>query len=241
MARPTKVTDWFYDVKDLEVVEQEPSLDEGEEAPEPKRRVITKKVKVEVWMEKKTADLGGPPYALTGVSFTVKCDEPKFGFSGTDIELLRITAWGELDKQYEVKWENYYLVQVVPERIYEGSGSGLTFSYKHVYKGTTWDGKELMKEYGWNSREPKIAPWPGRFKDNAGRAIACIPDNEANKHALEEFAKRIDKLREMIRDTLKPEVIMQTLQNLAGMALLPPANPDDEDSTAEKAKRRKAS
>lgn len=240
MARPTKVTDWFYDVKDLEVSDQMPVIEEGEELPEPTKRVITKKVKVEVWMEKKTSEIGGPPYALSEVSFLVTCDEPKFKFTGTDIEELRVAAWDKLDKKFEIKWENYYLVQVVPERIYEGQGAGLTFSYKHVYKGTTWDGKELMKEYGWNAREPKITAWPGRFKDKAGKAIACIPDNPENKRALEEFAKRIDKLREMIRDTLKPEVIMQTLQNLSGMALLPPANPpgeeeeDDEDDADQK-------
>jgi hypothetical protein len=229
MARPIKVTDWFYDVKDLEVSERQPVIDDDEEVPEPVKRVITKKVKVEVWMEKKTAELGGPPYALTEVNFLVTCDEPKFKFSGTDIELLRLAAWDKLDKKFEIEWENYYLVQVMPERIFEGQGSGLSFSYKHVYKGTTWDGKELMKDCGWRSSEPKITPWPGRFVDKAGKAIACIPDNPENRHALAEFAKRIDKLREMIRDTLKPEVIMQTLQNLAGMALLPPANPDDKN------------
>jgi hypothetical protein len=222
MARPTKVTDWFYDVKDLEVIDQEPRIEEDEEAPEPKKRVITKKVKVEVWMEKKTAETGGPPYALTEVNFLITCDDPKFKYTGTDIEQLRSVAWGTLDKKYEIKWENYYLVQVQPERIYDGLGSGLSMSYKHVYKGTTWDGKELMKEYGWHAREPKISAWPGRFKDKQGRAIACIPDTKENTKALEEFAKRIDTLRGLIRDTLKPEVIMQTLQNLSGLALLPP-------------------
>lgn len=229
MARPTKVTDWFYDVKDLEVFEREPRIDDDEEAPEPIKRVITKKVKVEVWMEKETAEVGGPPYALTKVNLVVTCTEPKFRYSGTDIALLREAAWSELDKKFEIKWERYFLVQVQPERIYEGLGAGLSFVYKDVYKGTTWDGKELMKDYGWRG-EPKITVWPGRFTDKNGRTVACIPDNEANKLALEEFAKRVEKLRDLMRETLRPEVIMQTLQNLSGLALLP-QNTDDEKIT----------
>jgi hypothetical protein len=189
-------------------------------------------------MEKKTAEAGGPPYALTEVNFLVTCDDPKFKFQGTDIEELRYAAWDKLDDKYKINWENYYLVQVQPERIYEGLGSGLSMSYKHVYKGTTWDGKELMKESAWRG-EPKISAWPGRFTDNAGRAIACIPDTKENTRALEEFAKRIDTLRGLIRDTLKPEMIMQTLQNLSGLALLPPPG-HDEDNTDKEVKRRKA-
>ncbi len=233
MGRATKVTDWYYDVKDLEVIDLEPRLEDDEEAPEPKKRVITKKVKIEVFMEKKTAELGGPPYALTEVWFEIKCVDPKFRFSGTDIELLRTAAWGELDKKFEVKWERYFLVSVQPERIFEGQGAGLSFTYKDVWKGTTWDGKELMKEYGWHAREPKITPWPGRFTDRGGRTVACIPDNEANKAALAEFAKRVEKLRELMRDTLRPEVIMQTLQNLSGLALLPQTTDDETEPDQE--------
>jgi hypothetical protein len=231
MARPTKVTDWYYDVKDLEVLERDPSTDEEEEGAEPKKRFITKKVKVTVWMEKETTEEGEAPYALKSINFLVTCDEPKFKYSGTDIELLRLTAWGDLDKKYEVKWENYYLVKVQPERIYSGTGAGLSFSYDFVYKGTTWNGKELLKQTMWRG-EPKISPWPGRFTDEGGRTIACIEATNANREALEEFSRRVDKLREMMRDTLKPEVIMQTLQNMAGLALLPQTT-DDENSDTE--------
>jgi hypothetical protein len=229
MARPTKVTDWFYDVKDLEVLDREPSAEEGEEAPEPKKRVVTKKVKVEVWMDKKTSETGGPPYALTEVSFTIKCDDPKFSFSGTDIECLRETAWGTLDDKFKIKWENFYLVKVRPERIYDGQGSGLSFSYDWVYKGTTWDGKELLRQSQFRG-EDKITPWPGRFTDKNGQTLACIPATDENREALEEFGRRVDKLRDLMRDTLKPENIIKTLQNLSGLALLPPAT-DDETTT----------
>jgi hypothetical protein len=166
------------------------------------------------------------------VNFLITCDEPKFKFGGTDIEQLRYAAWDMLDQKYTIKWENYFLVQVQPERIFDGTGSGLSFSYKHVYKGTTWDGKELMKDFAWRG-EPKISAWPGRFTDKAGKSIACIPDTDENRHALEEFAKRIDTLRGMIRDTLRPETIMQTLQNLTGLALLPQATDDKDDADQE--------
>ena len=180
-------------------------------------------------MEKKTVDEGQPPYALQEVSFEVTSVEPKFKFVGTDIECLRRAAWGALDERFKIKWESYFLVEVVPARIYSGFGTGLEFTYDWVYKGTTWDNKELLKQHTFRG-EDKITPWPGRFTNKNGKTVACIPATDENQEALREFGKRIDKLRDLIRDTLKPEVIMQTLQNLAGLALLPQSTePEKED------------
>jgi hypothetical protein len=225
MGRPKLIDTWYYDVKDLSIIEREPKIDE-EEAPEPIKKVITCKAEVKVLMEKKTSDQGGPPYALEEVHFVVECREPKFSFQGTDIECLRQAAWDKLDAKFAIKWENFYLVKVRPERVYDGQGSGLSFSYDWVYRGTTWDGKELMRQSQFRG-EDKITPWPGRFTDKNGQTVACIPATEENSAALREFGKRVDKLRDLMRDTLKPEHIMQTLQNLSGLMLLPPAEPEE--------------
>jgi hypothetical protein len=224
---------WIYDVKDLEVIEAvRPAVEENEDEPAPKKRIITKKVQVKVGLEKKTNDKGEAPYALDEVKFCVWCDEPKFEFHGTDIECLRQAAWEQLDKKYEIKWESYFLVTVNHATDYGGGFStGLTFSYNDVKKGTTHDGKELLKQFGWRG-EQEIKPWPGRFEDKGGRAIACIPDTEANKTALEEFCERINLLRNAIRDTIRPENIVKTLMHMASLSILPKALPENTDDTS---------
>jgi hypothetical protein len=248
MAKGKLVDTWYYDVEDLIVVDGRPrdpndalkaqaradregravEEDEEDETPDPARqRVITKKVEIQVRMEKDTIDTGGPPYALKEVIFTVSCDDPKFEYEGTDIALLKDAAWEFLTNNFKIKWENYYLVSVNHANDYGGYSTGLTFGYKDVEKGTTWNGKELLREWTFGGKR-EIKPWPGRFTDKGGRAVACIPQSKENTAALKEFAKRVDKLRELIRDTIKPEVIMQTLQNLSGMSLLPAPDPDDE-------------
>lgn len=236
MAKHKLVDTWYYDVKDLIVVDKKPrdpndrleaqakgrEFDEDEEDEPPQQRLITRKVAVEVRLDKTSIEEGGPPYALKEVEFIVSCDEPKFEYVGTDIEALRQAAWDYLSNEFKITWENYYLVTVGHANDYGGGYStGLTFGYKDVERGTTWDKKDLLREWAYSGKRT-IRPWPGRFTDKNGRAIACIPVTPDNTAALEEFAKRINKLREMIRDTLKPEVIVQTLQNLNSMALLPP-------------------
>lgn len=230
MGREKLVDTWFYDVKDLSVpADDDRDVDEDAPPLPPKPpKVINKKVEVKVFLEKKTADENEPPYALREVNFIVRCKEPKFDFDGTDIECLRLAAWAELDTAFEIKWENYYLVKVEPVRIFEGSGSGVSFSYDFVYRGTTWNGKLLMKHYAYRGQQ-KISPWPGRFTDKSGTIMACIPASDTNRSALEEFGRRVDKLREMMRDTLRPEQIMQTLANLSALKLLPNENPDEKD------------
>lgn len=249
MAKAKLVDTWYFDVEDLIVVDERPrdpndalkararaekkgepveTDEEEDDAEPPKQRLVTKKVEIEVRMEKDTIETGGPPYALKEVKFIVACAEPKFYYEGTDIALLKEAAWEYLTNNFKIKWENYFLVTVNHVNDWGGGYStGLSFGYKDVEKGTTWNGKELLREWTFHGKR-EIKPWPGRFTDKAGRAVACIPHNDANEAALKEFAKRIDKLREMIRDTIKPEIIMQTLQNLSGLALLPQATDDDD-------------
>lgn len=234
MAKNKLVDTWYYDVKDLEVYDASPRhrIDEDDsedDAQELKKRIITKKVEIEVRMDKKTEDAGGPPYAVKEIKFIVSCKDPKFDYEGTDIECLRMAAFSHLDKRFEVTWHNYFLVTVNIARDYgTGTSTGLSFSYKDIEKGVTWDGKELLREYMWRG-ERTISPWPGKFEDKNGKAIACIPASKSNEAALKEFANRVDTLRAMIRDTLRPEKIVETLQNMSDLRLLPQSSEQSDE------------
>ena len=57
--------------------------------------------------------------------------------------------------------------------------------------------------------------------DRGGQVIACISDTPTNKKALEEFGRRIDVLRGLITDSLRPEFIERTLSDLSQFKLLP--------------------
>lgn len=241
-----KIDTWYYDVKDLLVPVDEDGHAYDEDAAEAREdagrevtppagsRVITKKVEVDLYLCKKTDASDTPPYPLKNVHFEVRCEEPKFCFVGTEIEVLRAAAWARLDERYTVEWHPYFLVKVGHSPGYgNGISNGLEMSYDTVYKGVTWDGKLLLKQYARFDRETQIKPWPGRFVDKGGHAIACIPNNDANEVALKEFQKRITKLRELMTDYLRPERIQETLANLAGLSLLPPAPPEDKDGQSE--------
>lgn len=242
---PYRVIDtWVYKVKDVEIDRLdfvEPEDDEtgihgrderkhiDRHAPR-RERIKNKIVSIELRMEKKTKQTEEPPHPTIDVRFELVCKELEIRMEGTDIECLRQALWGVLDKKFEVKWEHFFLVEIDHQRPWGGGdGTGLTFSYKGVYRGTTWDGKYLMKE--WDGSDMKIKVWPGTFTDKGGKIIACIEDNPMNRSALDEFSKRIDTLRKMLADFLRPEVIMQTLTNLAGLALLPPAPKEELDAT----------
>lgn len=227
---PHKVIDtWFYKVKDVEFQDQE-FVEEDEREPDGKKykevktRIRNKTVKIELRMEKTTKQSSEAPHPLDTVKLELHCAELGQVLEGTDIVALKDAMWAMLDKKFEIKWERYYLVEVERQHPYSASGCGLMFSYKDVHKGTTWDGKNLMKIWrgGSYGNGDRIEPWPGEFTNKAGKVIACIPDNERNRMALEEFSKRIDTLREKLAEFLTPEKIMQTLTNLAGFALLPP-------------------
>jgi len=238
---PYKLIDtWVYKVKDVEIERLDYVSPEDEDKDERgrdqrkhidrherrKERIKNKIVKIELRMEKQTEQSEEPPHPTRNVSFELVCQELDIKMEGTDIEVLRQAMWGALDKKFEVKWEHFFLVEIDQQRPWGGGdGTGLIFSYKGVYRGTTWDGKFLMKE--WSGHEMKIKVWPGAFTDSGGKIIACIEDNEMNRAALDEFSKRIDELRKRLAEFLTPERIMQTLTNLAGVALLPPVPKND--------------
>lgn len=229
---PEKVIDsWVYKVKDVEfdVEDYIPEEErEDEDSPQYKRRkerVRNKIVKVELRMEKTTKQSEEAPHPLDTVKLSLVCPELKIKLEGTDVESLRATMWSMLDKKYEIKWEPYFLVEISHSYPYTGLGTGLTFSYKNIYKGTTWDGKSLLKVYrgGSYGSSDKIEPWPGAFTNKNGNVIACIQETDANRDALTEFSRRIDVLRQALAGFLKPETILQTLTDMAGLRLLPPA------------------
>jgi hypothetical protein len=241
---PSRVIDvWVYKVKDVEIERLdyvEPGEDDLDDKGRDERkhvdrhkrrkeRVKNKVVKLELRMEKITAQSEEPPHPTREVKFELVCEELDIRMEGTDIEALRQAMWGVLDKKFEVKWEHFFLIEVTHQPPWGGGdGSGLIFSYKGVYRGTTWDGKYLLKE--WDGNTMKIKPWPGKFTDRGGKVLACIEDTELNREALDQFSKRIDAMRNRLADFLRPETIMQTLTNLAGFALLPPPAEDDQSS-----------
>jgi hypothetical protein len=178
------------------------------------------KVPVEVRLQKKFQDSEKPPLEIREVWFSVECKDPEFYLEGQDIEVLRAAMWELIDKKFAVKWEHYFLVEITRESCYEGIGSGLMFSYKHIRKGTAWDGTLLLRD--WHRYSERIEPWPGEFVNKHGKVMACIPDTKENQESLDEFAKRIDALREKLSEFLKPDTIMQTLLGMSGLSLLPP-------------------
>lgn len=231
---PAKVIDsWVYEVKDVTIERKEYDKDaeaeDGDGEPNVKivpERVVNRKVTVEIRMEKILEISDAPPHPLEKVKLIATCKELDLKMEGTDIEGLRAAMWANLDKRFAIKWDRYFLVQVSPERIYSGVGTGMSVSYDTVYKGTTHDGKQLMRI--WRYRDEKIEPWPGRFKSDKGKVLACIEATESNEDALDEFCKRLDTLREKLADFLKPENIVMTLANMNALRLLPPVEPGAE-------------
>ncbi len=183
------------------------------------------KVTFRVYIVKEQKALHEPPHLTAGVSFKVECEQPLLRLEGTDLELLRKEAFARCDAHFATKWEKWYLVEVIPQGSYQGSGTGLIFQYRDVERGVAWDGTVLLKDRDWNARryEEKISAWPGEFTNRNGRIVACIIASPANTAALEEFTRRIDLLREALEKMLTPENILTTLLHLSSLTLLPAA------------------
>lgn len=238
---PYRVIDsWVYKVKDVEV-ERLDYVEEGERDgtetqftesesnryKERKERIVNKTVTVEVRLCKRTVQSEEPPHPLESARLEVYCKELDIKLEGTDVEALREAMWSKLDKKFEITWETYYLVTLRHQRPYTGRGTGLELCYEHISKGTTWDGNCLLRK--WCGSEEQIKPWPGSFKDRDGNVIACIKETDANEDAMKEFCRRIDLMREKLQEFLMPENIQATLNNMAGLTLLPPAGPKEEE------------
>lgn len=214
---------WHYEYSGIPAHQSD---DPEEETGPPKVKPI--KVAVNLYIYKEYAGVT-PPLAVKEVYFVVKCKNPEFQISGSDIEALRAAMWEHLDEHYAVQWEKWFLVEIRYHGPYEGMGSGLTFGYKDVERGVAYDGTELLRERKWGMREETISPWPGEFRDKRGDVIACIPATPQNQKAMKEFAARIDILREKLIELVKPEQILQTIATLSGIPLLPPISAEVED------------
>ncbi len=234
---PGKVIDtWIYEVKDVSIEKREHDRENDDEDIVRRERIVNKKVTVEIKMEKVTRTSAEPPHPLERVAIHAHCPELGISIEGTDFVALKAAMWSHLDKHFAIKWERFYLVKIEKASIYgEGMGTGFTFTWDDVYKGTTHNGKVLMRRWGYSGRE-KIEPWPGTFKDEKGRIIACIEATEANREGLEEFRSRIDTLRDKLAQFLRPENILLTLQHLGNFQLLPQLNPPPEKPNAKKDK-----
>lgn len=209
------VDTWVYAYRGLEQPQEA-----GEDTPR-KKLVTDQRVQLNVYLIKEQTPLSSPPHLTAGVHFRVECDNPKVHLTGTDIELLRKEAFALCDDRFKTTWTPYYLVEVRPEHPFRGQGAGLSFGYRQIEKGIAWDGTELLKDRDWNARsyEYKIEAWPGDFTNQAGKVIACIPKTAENDAALEEFSRRIGKLRENIAALLEPKVILETLAHLNHLTL----------------------
>lgn len=182
------------------------------------------KIPVEVRLRKEFKAGGGTNRAVETLQFSLVCRKPSVVLRGSDIEALRRAMWAELDKSTAIVWEPYLLVTIEPVVSYgDGVSDGLRLEERTVYKGTTRDGYEMLREHshdrmgiGWTYR-----PWPGEFTDRRGRVTACIPATQANQDAMEEFRGRIRGLRAKLQDLVRPDAIMSTLANLSGIAMLP--------------------
>ena len=218
---PGKVVDSsVYKVKDVIREAESEGEDPSENGhDEEGTKVVNKSVTVEVRLVKSVKHSEEAPHPLNAISFVVSCKELDIEIEGTDIEALRAAMWAKLDKQFGIRWELYYLVDVSSRLPYTGSGSGFVVSYDTVYKGTTWDGKLLLRQLG--CRGQKVEAWPGEFRREGDRVLACIPGTSVNEAALKEFIRRTDLLREKIQEFLRPEQIMHTLANMRGFDLLP--------------------
>jgi len=239
---PKKLIDtWVYKIKDVEIERLE-----WQENPDPeaasrleddrtfdekykrtKERVKNRAVHINVYMIKRTEQSEEAPHPLDSVEMEVFCPELNIRLEGTDVVALKDAMWGMLDKKFEINWERFFQVEIIKSRIYGDDGTGMEVVYNDVYKGTTWDGKLLLRK--WRAHEYKISPWPGAFKDEKGKVMACIPATEENQAALEEFCSRVDILRERLADFLRPDVIQENLLRLASFALLPPPAPTATD------------
>lgn len=172
------------------------------------------------------------PRSVKSVEFKLVCKALDISLVGSDIEVLRRAMWAKLKKAHEIQWERWYLVQVASAQSHKGDFEvGFALSQNTIYRGVAKDGTVLMREYdrGRTFGPWRYKPWPGVYQDLGGHVIACIPATEANNAALDEFRARISALQARISDLVKPEVILETLANLAGTGLPAPIKLDKLD------------
>ncbi|MEM7303489.1 MAG: hypothetical protein AAF468_20615 [Pseudomonadota bacterium] len=191
-----------------------------------------RKVPINVYMSKKFEG-EGTRKATTSIWFTVKCEEPDVSEGGSDLDAILKVVRSKLDKHFKIEWERWLKVHVRQERIYDGTGKGLSLSWTEVQRGVTVDGDVLLRSFNgygdWSSRW-KIEPWPETFRDKNGSVLACIPCTDENEKALTVFAEKLVELRKALADFVAPENIEETLRQIAsGQLLLSPTTSQEKE------------
>lgn len=208
--------------------EEGPQGSEGEmHLSEDKRPLLVKEqvIKIEVRLLKELAD-EALPRTVKAVEFVVICRELDIRLIGSDIEVLRVALWAKLEKEHEIAWERWYLVQIASAQAFVGDQeTGFALSQNTIYRGVARDGTLLMREYdrGRTFGPWRYKPWPGEYQDKGGHVLACIPATSANDKALSEFRARIIELQRRLSELVKPAVILQTLANLSAVGLPAPS------------------
>lgn len=207
--------------------EVEPQGSEGHRNSADMRHMLVKEkeVAIEVRLLKEFDD-GTLPRTVNAVEFVVICPELNIRLTGSDIEVLRVALWAKLEKAYEIQWEPWYLVQIASAQSFRGDlETGFALSQNTIYRGIGHDGAVLMREFD-RSRTSgpwRYKPWPGEYQMENGNVLACIPATSKNDKALSEFRARIRELQARLSELVKPEVINQTLANLAAIGLPAPS------------------
>lgn len=180
-------------------------------------RIITRKVMIDAYLQNRYDETSEAPKAVTATQFYLECEgEAEYG---TDLNICVKAMRGKLDRKYKIAWERWLLVQVNPERIYSGTGEGLSLSWKDVERGVTLDGDVLMREYdvhGDFNNKWKISAWPANHKDRNGRTVACVIASKENVASLEAFAEKLKDLRKTLSQFVSPDNIEDTLSMIAG-------------------------
>ena len=177
-----------------------------------------------------------PPYETTGLSFSLRCDEPEMSVTGTDPNILVSALRSRLDRALAIDWQSWFIVKVDPNHPYRGEGRGFTMSWEEVMRGTDHEGRDLMRQRDIHRHEWVVEAWPETFRDRAGRTLAAVRGTPENEAALRDFAARIDSLRKQLALFVMPDNIEKTLAAIAagGFAALPaPQRPQASDEEME--------
>lgn len=222
-AKPTKSTGYgqkvdtlYYDVEQM--IGNEPEdLDEDEGMGPDRRRVVNRKVSIDLFMTKTFSRKENvpPPAETVDLGFTLACAETGDVVHGFDCQVMIKAMRAKLDHRFAIKWESWYLVRIDRARIYgRGMGTGLEFSYSTIERGVALDGSVLMRRYnehhGAHQSIYVIEPWPKQIKEK-GKVVATIVASNENTMKLETFQSKIDELRKFLAELVTPERLEQTL------------------------------
>jgi hypothetical protein len=192
-------------------------------------RVVTGKVEIKIFLQKRYGDTDTPPLPVTAVQFMAVCgQEVEYG---TDLNVVVKAMRSKLDTLYTIKWERWLEVRVEPSRIYRGTGAGLELTWTDVERGVTIEGDVLLRRYnshGDFNNKWEISPWPEQYRDKNGKTLACIRETDENLAALEKFRDKIREMRKLLAEFVAPDRIEDTLRMITNdQFLLAPGTMDD--------------